>query len=186
MTGTLTNRDGSVKGKAAAGRSMTLPIFSFLRLTSRIPKRIDGASFPPGVPRMLCWALRTSLIGRLVLAVLFCVALTADAAAATRAATAHTEDVSISLRSPALPLAALGATAALRFEKQAHSVRLTIPRPDRSAGPSWGGQPQAASLRVPAHHIARVLPRRLLLPRHASSRPPDESADPALAHSSLS
>jgi hypothetical protein len=135
---------------------------------------------------MFCWALRNSLVGRWILAGLLCLVLVGGAAAPTRFSLGDGEATLIGIRAQELPLAALATKAAVRFEKQAHAIRLTLHKPERSTSLSWAVKRHGISPRPPVSYTFFALPRRFLPSRHTVPRGPNDPGEPFLASSSLS
>jgi hypothetical protein len=135
---------------------------------------------------MLCRTLRCLVVARWALAGLVCLALIGGSAAPPRTSLAEGEPTTIGLRAPEVPLAALATTSAVRFEKNATSIRLTLHKPERNAHVTWVTRTQALTQRPKVCHASPLLARRFLPSRHLIARAPDESGDPFLAPSSLS
>ena len=135
---------------------------------------------------MLCRSVRCLLGVRLTVAGLLCLALIGTSALPAGLHFGYEEVASISLRSPEAPLAALATTSAVRFEKQANSVRLVLPRPGRGARLSAAQRPSAMLVGPKAHRAVHVLPRRFLQPRQLTPRTPNDSGDPFLVSLLLS
>jgi hypothetical protein len=136
---------------------------------------------------MFCWTLRTSLVGRWGLAGLVCLALIGGAAISPAIPLlGESETTSISLRVPELPLAALATTSPVRFEKQAHSIRLGVYKPDRSGRVASAERGRVLLQRPTRRPSYPGLARRVLPTRHLTLRTPNESGEPFLASSSLS
>jgi hypothetical protein len=134
---------------------------------------------------MFCWTLRTSLVGRWGLAGLVCLALVGGAAISPSIPLGESETTSISLRAPDLPLAALATTSPVRFEKQAHSIRLGVYKPDRSGRVASAGRGRVILQRPTMRPSYPGLARRFLPPRHFTLRTPNELGEPFLTLSSL-
>lgn len=135
--------------------------------------------------RMVCWALRTSLI-RLILAGLLCLVMVGGAAMPPAPPTGESDAGSISLRPPELPLAAVAATSGVRLEHQAQSVRLTLHRPDRSGALASIAHTHAIQFSPRVSRMSRILARRLLAPRRSTLCAPRDSSEPFPASSVLS
>jgi hypothetical protein len=76
-------------------------------------------------------------------------------------------------------------TSAIRLEKNATSVRLTLHKPEGKAHVSWTMRVQTIPLRPDVCQISLLLARRFLPSRHLVHRAPDESGDPFLSASLL-
>ena len=134
---------------------------------------------------MLCRHLRTFLVGRWFLAGLVTLVLVAGSAVCPPIAPADGA-ASVTLRAPEIPLAALGAAALVRLEKQAHSNRVTFPKPDRNGHPSWVERTRAIRPMLQPSLASHTLPRRFLPSHHLAARDPSDSGEPFLAASPLS
>jgi hypothetical protein len=135
---------------------------------------------------MFCWTLRTSLVGRWGLAGLVCLALVGGGALSPSIPLGESDVPSISLRAPEPPLAALATTSPVRFEKQAHSIRLGVYKPDRSGRVASAERGRVLLQRPTRRPSYPGLARRVLPTRHLTLRTPNESGEPFLASSSLS
>jgi hypothetical protein len=135
---------------------------------------------------MLCRSLRNLLVGRWILVGLLGAALVVGAGVCAPIAPAEDGPASVSLRAPEFPLAALESTSPVRLEKQAQPNRLTFPKPDRTAQPSWVERLRVTQPRRQASRTAHVLPRRVLPSRKLTSRHPSDSGEPFLVSSPLS
>jgi hypothetical protein len=135
---------------------------------------------------MLCRTLRDLLVGRWAIAAYVCLALIGGAATPARVPLANDEPAAMGFRAPEAPLAALATTSAVRFEKQATSVRQTFHKPERRPHLFWAVRVQAIPQQPDVSRASRVLARRVLPPRHLTSHTSDEPGDPFLAQLSLS
>jgi hypothetical protein len=135
---------------------------------------------------MICRTLRCLVVARWALAGLVCLALIGSAAEPPRTSLADGESTTIGLRAPEFPLAALATTSAVRFEKNATSIRLTLHKPERNTHVTWVTRTQALTQRPEISQFSPLLARRFLPSRHLVPRAPDESGDPFLAPLSLS
>jgi hypothetical protein len=113
---------------------------------------------------MLFRTLRDLLVGRWAIAGLVCLALIGGAATPARASLANDEPAAMDLRAPKAPLAALATTSAVRFERQATSVRLTFHKPERNAHLLWAVRAQTIPQQPDVSRAFRVLARRVLPP----------------------
>lgn len=135
---------------------------------------------------MPCRHLRTFLVGRWILAGLVSLALVAGSAVCPPIAPAQDGAASVTLRAPEIPLAALEAASLVRLEKQAHSNRVTFPKPDRNGQPSWVERTRAIRPLLRPSHASHTLPRRFLPSHHLAARDPSGAGEPFLAASPLS
>jgi hypothetical protein len=132
---------------------------------------------------MVCRVLRSLNYCRWILTGFVCLSLVASASLPVRQSLGDDELVTIGLRAPEAPLAALAANSTVRFEKQAASSRLTFHKPERGAHASRATRVHVLPPRFGVSSPSARLPRRFLLSRHLSPRPPDDSGDPFLAAS---
>jgi hypothetical protein len=132
---------------------------------------------------MLCRTLRRLSVGRWCLAGLLCLALFGSAVPTTPVSPEDGETVAISLSAPQFPLAALELTSAVRLEKQAQSVRQSLPRPARNGHLLSGVRAHALLCRPKIITTALLRPRRFLPPRRIGLRASSDSNDPVLASS---
>jgi hypothetical protein len=135
---------------------------------------------------MFCRNLRKVLVGRWIVAGLLCMALVGGAAICPPFAPAVDGSGEANLRSAEFPLAALESTSPVRLEKQAHSNRLTLPRPDRTGQPFSTERFRITQLRRQTSQTAHALPRRVLPSHSLTSHDSSDSGDPLLASSPLS
>ena len=135
---------------------------------------------------MLCRTLRRMSVGRWCLVGLLCPALVGSAAPFTPVSPEDGETISVSLSAPQFPLAALELTSAVRLEKQAESVRLSLPKPARGGHLLSGVRAHALLRRPTTTDNALLRPRRFLPPRRINPRTSSDSSDPVPASSFLS
>jgi hypothetical protein len=132
---------------------------------------------------MLCRVLRSLNYCRWILTGFVCLALLTGASLPVRPSLGDDEPITIGLRAPEVPLAALAANSTIRFEKQAASSRLTLHKPERNAHALWAIRVHALPSRADGSSLSPRLPRRFLLSRHLSPHVPEDSGDPFLAAS---
>jgi hypothetical protein len=135
---------------------------------------------------MLCRNLRNLLVSRWILAGLACLALVAGSAVCPPIAPEQGDAASVTLRAPEIPLAVLEIASLVRLEKQAHSNRVTFPKPERSGQPSWAERNFAIRPTLQPSRTFHALPRRFLPSHHPTPRNPSDSGEPFLAALSLS
>lgn len=135
---------------------------------------------------MLCRTVRTSLARRWILAGFVCVALVGGTAMLPPIPLGESETTAIGIRARELPLAALETTSPVRFEKQAHSIRLGIYKPERSGRVPSAERGHVILQRTSARPAYPLLARHFLPKHHVTPRASNESGDPFLASSSLS
>ena len=135
---------------------------------------------------MFCRKLRSALAVRCLLGGFLCLALLGSVAASTPSLSGGGEVAVLGLRAPEFPLAALGALFAVRFQKQAQPVRLTLQKPERSGQLSSAERAYAISSRPNFSQGFPALPRRFLPSPHGPSRDSKDSGDPLLTALSLS
>lgn len=135
---------------------------------------------------MFCRMLRNQSADRWALTGLLCLALACGVAAPIQVLLPEDGGISISLRAPQAPIAALETTSSVRLEKHGQAVRLTFHRPERSAHPSSPERPRGVFPRPKTCHAFQLLARRFLRPRQMTSRTPNDADDPFLASPSLS
>jgi hypothetical protein len=142
--------------------------------------------FRSGPSRMLCRHLRNLLVGHWILAGLVCLTLVGGSAVCFPIAPEQGDAASVTLRAPAIPLAVLEIASLVRLEKQAHSNRVTFPKPERSGQPSWAERHFAIRPTLQPSRTSHTLPRRFLPAHHFTPRDPSDSGEPFLAALSLS
>ncbi len=125
---------------------------------------------------MLCRSLRSLPCWRLPLVVPLCLALVAATGVVPRVASEQ-QTPSLTIRAPELPLTALAETSGVRIEKQAHSQRPSLRKPDRIARLVIPvAREHGPRLSVHIQHFFRNHPRRQL---HAIRTAPRSSDDPS-------
>ncbi len=134
---------------------------------------------------MICRALRTSLIHCWLLGGLVSLVMVGGAAVPPALPTGESETVSISLRAPEPPLAAVAGTSGVRLEHHAQPVRPTLYRPDRSGALTAAAHSHTIQPSPQVSRMRRILARRLLAPRQSALRTPRDASEPFPASSPL-
>jgi hypothetical protein len=135
---------------------------------------------------MVCRDLRKTFVIRWLLGGFLCLALLGSMAISTPSLSGRGDVASIELRAPEFPFAALGTVLAVRFQKHAQKIRVTLQKPERSVHLSSTERGPALLPRPSLAQRLSLLPRRSLHSRQAALRTPNDSVDPFLASPSLS
>jgi len=130
---------------------------------------------------MICWVRWNFSWARGLLVLIVCLGMVGTVAARPPV---WAEDGSSAFTgpSPTSPLLALAEGSSSRLQKQAHTQRLSLHKPQRGARISSTEYARIVQPRPQIRHQrSSVLPRRLLTVRHLVPRGPDESGDPLLS-----